>query len=117
MVRENGSNHAFRLPVGVRAGDAAGNRLGADTMAVCETCGNDYWLAFEVTTVSGDRHVFDSFECAIQRLAPICEHCGVKVVGHGVEVGGRFFCCAHCARASAGAEGAAITDTVGAHPG
>ena len=86
-------------------------------MAVCETCGNDYWLAFEVTTVSGDRHVFDSFECAIQALAPICEHCGVKIVGHGVEVGGRFFCCAHCARASAGAEGAGITDTVGAHPG
>ncbi|MEV4532425.1 Prokaryotic metallothionein [Asanoa sp. NPDC049518] len=86
-------------------------------MAVCETCGNDYWLAFEVKTISGDRHVFDSFECAIQRLAPICEHCGVKVVGHGVEVGGRFFCCAHCARATAGAEAAAITDTVGAHPG
>ena len=33
------------------------------------------------------------------------------------EVGGRFFCCAHCARATAGAEAAAITDTGGAHPG
>jgi hypothetical protein len=86
-------------------------------MAVCETCGNDYWLAFTVTTISGDQHVFDSFECAIQRLAPICEHCGVKVVGHGVEVAGRFFCCAHCARATAGAEASAIADTVGAHPG
>ncbi|WP_269799644.1 hypothetical protein [Geodermatophilus chilensis] len=26
------------------------------------------------------------------------EHCGVKVVGHGVVVDGRFYCCAHCAR-------------------
>jgi hypothetical protein len=30
-------------------------------------------------------------------LAPSCEHCGVRVIGHGVEAGGRFFCCAHCA--------------------
>jgi hypothetical protein len=110
IVRETASNTAFRLPYGdpwAKLRD----------MAACETCGNDYWLAFEVKTISGDRHVFDSFECAIQRLAPICEHCGVKIVGHGVEVAGRFFCCAHCARATAGAEAAAITDTVGAHPG
>jgi hypothetical protein len=31
-------------------------------------------------------------------LAPVCEHCGCKVIGHGVEVDGRFYCCAHCAR-------------------
>jgi hypothetical protein len=31
-------------------------------------------------------------------MAPICEHCQCKVIGHGVEVEGRFFCCAHCAR-------------------
>jgi len=34
--------------------------------------------------------VFDSFECAIHRLAPACAHCGCKVVGHGVEAGGEF---------------------------
>jgi hypothetical protein len=33
-------------------------------------------------------------------MAPICEHCKCRIVGHGVEVGGRFYCCAHCARAS-----------------
>jgi hypothetical protein len=66
-------------------------------MAVCEVCGNDYDKAFEVTA-AGARHVFDSFECAIQLMAPVCEHCGCKVIGHGVEVDGRFFCCAHCAR-------------------
>ena len=68
-------------------------------MAQCEVCGNDYDLAFEVIT-AGESHVFDSFECAIHALAPVCEHCGVKVVGHGVQADEAFFCCAHCARAS-----------------
>ena len=49
-------------------------------------------------------------------MAPICEHCQVKIVGHGVEVNGRFFCCAHCARAVEGAVGAEIRDAVGARP-
>ena len=65
-------------------------------MAACEVCGNDYDKAFEVHA-GGSVHVFDSFECAIHRMAPVCEHCGVKVIGHGVEDAGRFFCCAHCA--------------------
>ena len=30
-------------------------------------------------------------------LAPVCDHCGVRVAGHGVEQDGRIFCCAHCA--------------------
>ena len=42
-------------------------------------------------------HVFDSFECAIHALAPSCEHCGVRIVGHGLEKDGRMFCCDHCA--------------------
>jgi hypothetical protein len=58
-------------------------------MARCEVCGNDYDKSFEVVA-AGERHVFDSFECAIHRMAPICEHCGVKVIGHGTEVDGRF---------------------------
>jgi hypothetical protein len=62
-------------------------------------------------------HTFDSFECAIQRLAPRCEHCDCRVIGHGVEVEGRFFCCAHCARSASTDLGAMIRDTVGAHPG
>ncbi|HEV2784181.1 MAG TPA: Prokaryotic metallothionein [Actinophytocola sp.] len=86
-------------------------------MATCETCGNDYWMAFEVRTASGQTHTFDSFECAINKLAPVCEHCGCRILGHGVEVEGRFFCCAHCARAADSGLGAQIRDTVGAHPG
>ena len=71
-------------------------------MARCDLCGNDYDKAFEVR-LAGQTHTFDSFECAIHALAPTCAHCGCKIVGHGVEAEGRFYCCAHCAR-MAGAE-------------
>jgi len=73
-------------------------------MAKCEVCGNEYHLSFEVIT-AGNRHVFDSFECAIHKLAPVCDHCGVKIVGHGIEGEGTFYCCASCAR-MAGEQGA-----------
>ncbi len=69
----------------------------------CEICGNDYDKAFTVT-MHGRTHTFDSFECAIHALAPACAHCGVKVIGHGVEKNGTIYCCAHCAEQS-GAEG------------
>lgn len=62
----------------------------------CEVCGNAYDKSFEVVA-AGATHVFDSFECAIQKMAPRCEHCGCRVIGHGVEKSGKFFCCAHCA--------------------
>ncbi|GAA4897929.1 hypothetical protein LX16_1030 [Stackebrandtia albiflava] len=84
-------------------------------MARCDVCGNDYRLSFEIRTTSGDTHTFDSFECAIHRLAPVCEHCGCKIVGHGVEVSGRFYCCAHCAR-RAEPDGAEIKDAAGTPP-
>ena len=66
-------------------------------MAMCEVCGNDYDKAFEVV-VGGRHHVFDSFECAIHALAPLCAHCGCTIIGHGVEGHGTFYCCAHCAQ-------------------
>ena len=65
-------------------------------MATCEVCGNTYDKSFEVV-MAGESHVFDSFECAIHALAPRCEHCGCRVVGHGVEADGSIYCCAHCA--------------------
>jgi hypothetical protein len=66
-------------------------------MARCDVCGNDYDKAFQVE-MDGTRHTFDSFECAIHALAPSCHHCGCRIIGHGVEAGGRYFCCAHCAQ-------------------
>jgi len=65
-------------------------------MARCEVCGNDYDRAFQVVA-AGKTHTFDSFECAIHALAPVCEHCDCRIVGHGIEAGGAMYCCAHCA--------------------
>lgn len=72
-------------------------------MRRCDTCGNDYDKTFEVH-LHGQRHVFDSFECAIHKLAPTCAHCGCRIIGHGVEAQGTYFCCVHCA-SSAGQTG------------
>jgi hypothetical protein len=68
-------------------------------MAKCEVCGNDYDKAFQVN-MAGTSHTFDSFECAVHALAPVCAHCRCKVIGHGVEAYGSYYCCAHCAKAS-----------------
>ena len=65
-------------------------------MAVCDNCGNDYDKAFHVV-MGGQSHTFDSFECAIQTLAPTCHHCNTRIIGHGLERDGIYFCCAHCA--------------------
>lgn len=65
-------------------------------MGKCEVCGNVYDKSFDV--IMGDRtHTFDCFECAIHALAPNCLNCGVKIIGHGLESNGSFFCCDHCA--------------------
>lgn len=65
-------------------------------MARCDHCGNDYDKSFQVI-LGGEKHTFDSFECAIHVCAPQCAHCGVRIVGHGLEKDGRMFCCDHCA--------------------
>lgn len=64
----------------------------------CENCGNIYKNAFQVT-IDGQEHTFDSFECAINALAPRCAHCQTRIIGHGLESDKRMFCCAHCAEA------------------
>lgn len=75
-------------------------------MARCDQCGNDYDKAFQVK-MAGDTYTFDSFECAIQKLAPMCPHCGCRIIGHGVEQSDIIYCCAYCA-AEEGAT--AVTD-------
>src|SRR5512146_2321352 len=66
-------------------------------MKPCETCGNTYDKAFEVS-IGGTTHTFDSFACAIHMLAPRCLHCKVAIIGQGMEARGQYFCCAACAR-------------------
>lgn len=68
-------------------------------MAICDMCGNDYDKAFTVTR-GDDTRTFDSFECAINMMAPHCSRCGCRILGHGVESSTGMYCCAHCARES-----------------
>ncbi len=72
-------------------------------MAQCEVCGNDYDKSFEVI-MAGKSHRFDSFECALHALAPTCSHCQCRIVGHGVEADGKYYCCAACAHAGGSSE-------------
>ena len=65
-------------------------------MTVCDTCGNDYEQTFTLS-FENESWNFDSFECAIHALAPTCAHCGIRIVGHGLEADGTFYCCDHCA--------------------
>jgi len=66
-------------------------------MTACATCGNEYDDTFKVVK-DGAEYDFDCFECAIEKLAPRCAQCGVRVIGHGVQSGGTVYCCAHCAK-------------------
>ena len=77
--------------------------------AQCETCGNTYEKAFHVS-LDGQTHVFDSFECAIEALAPRCAHCGCRVIGHGVERRGAIFCCNSCSEATTTAKATPLQD-------
>ena len=63
----------------------------------CVLCGHEYDKAFQII-LGGTSYTFDSFECAIHKLAPSCAHCGCVILGHGVEADGQFFCCAHCSQ-------------------
>lgn len=72
-------------------------------MAKCHVCGNDYDKAFIIRHQNRE-YAFDCFECAIHALAPMCGHCGCRVIGHGVEQDGTVYCCASCAT-HAGAQG------------
>jgi hypothetical protein len=69
--------------------------------APCETCGNHYAEPFQVV-IRGKTHTFDSFECAIHLLAPLCAHCGCRIIGHGEEADGKIYCCSHCLRHATG---------------
>lgn len=72
-------------------------------MPICECCENDYDKCFDIIK-EGKKHTFDSFECAIETLAPHCAYCDCKIIGHGLEKNNKIFCCANCARAAGTSE-------------
>ncbi len=66
-------------------------------MTICASCGNNYIKNFTVI-LDGHTYEFDCFECAIAKLAPVCQNCGCKIIGHGIESNQYFYCCSHCVR-------------------
>lgn len=75
-------------------------------MSKCDVCGNEYDKVMRIE-IANQTYTFDSFECAIHKLAPTCQVCGLKVIGHGVEADNKIYCCANCARVQGNTE---ITD-------
>lgn len=61
----------------------------------CINCGvnieKDYILF-----INGAEFTFDSFECAINFVAPRCAHCNTVVLGRGILSEGETYCCGHC---------------------
>jgi hypothetical protein len=64
--------------------------------ARCEVCGNSRGQCFEVR-LGGERHIFDSFEFAMDALTPRCAHCGCSFVGHGLQFENAIYCSYQCA--------------------
>ena len=66
-------------------------------MGACDVCGSQEGRMFSVT-MGNQIGTFDSFECAIHMMAPACEHCGCRIMGHPIESESGIYCCFHCAR-------------------
>ena len=68
-------------------------------MGICSVCANESARTFDVM-YEGGILTFDSFQCAIHRLAPICNHCECTIIGHIFESEAASYCCLHCARSA-----------------
>ena len=66
--------------------------------AFCDTCGFETEEPLKI--IYHDMHSdFCCFECAITALAPECQHCHCKVIGHGAYgPDDTIFCSHHCAQ-------------------
>lgn len=65
-------------------------------MGTCARCGNQYDRPLTIT-LDGKHYSFDCFECAIAELAPVCDSCGARIIGHGVQADSVVYCSVHCA--------------------
>jgi len=72
-----------------------------DPIQQCEVCGMDCEAPLELG-FRGRVGIFDSFECAIHAMAPCCERCHCRIIGHSIESKGQLYCCSHCARMASG---------------
>ena len=63
----------------------------------CMNCGlnieKDYILY-----INGTEFTFDSFECAINFVAPRCNHCNSIIIGRGIKHLDEIFCSFDCSK-------------------
>jgi len=85
-------------------------------MGLCIVCGNESPRSFDVM-YNGGILTFDTFQCAIHRLAPACGRCDCLILGHAVEgEDGVAYCCASCLQRAQGQEVPEAADTVRSEP-
>lgn len=68
-------------------------------MTRCATCNREIDGSWQLSFYGGTL-VFDSFECALQRLAGLCRSCGCPVLGHGFPTEVGLYCSAACCEAA-----------------
>ncbi len=64
-------------------------------MSRCEVCGNEFTKPVTVSW-NGQQKTVDSFECAVQALAPRCDYCGQPVMNQSVQGEAPHYCCSVC---------------------
>jgi peptide methionine sulfoxide reductase MsrB len=72
-------------------------------MGTCTVCGNESTRTFDIM-YEGGILTFDSFQCAIHRLAPMCSRCDSLILGHVFESESAIYCSEQCARSAQGIE-------------
>jgi hypothetical protein len=72
-----------------------GNMQKSTGRASCEVCGESRERCFEVH-LGGQKHVFDSFECAIRGLLPKCALCEGLILWSGIKEGSETYCSHLC---------------------
>ena len=69
-------------------------------MARCDVCGNDYDKSFQIVQGRQVAHFRQLRMRHSWHLRRRVSHCGCRIIGHGMEAHGEFFCCAYCAKQS-----------------
>jgi hypothetical protein len=63
----------------------------------CENCGSNIEKDY-ILFINGAEFVFDSFECAVNFVAPRCAHCNTVIMGKGIQSGEQVFCSTNCSK-------------------
>lgn len=65
--------------------------------ARCLNCGSNIEKDY-ILFINGTEFTFDSFECAVNFVAPRCAHCNSVVMGQGITLSDQTFCSPQCSK-------------------